>query len=64
MANKKFNAKYTRGSSNASRRKQLMAQIAAIYDKYRGTKSKRKKKGFPPAVQARLNKLMAERDKI
>ena len=61
---KKFNAKYTRGSSNVTKRKKLMAQIAAIYDKYRGTKAKRKKKGFPPAVAARLKKLMAQRDKL
>ena len=61
---KKFNAKYTRGSSNVAKRKKLMSQISAIYDKYRGTKAKRKKKGFPPAVAARLKKLMARRDKI
>ena len=60
----KFNPKYTRGSSDVARRKKLMEQIAAIYKKYRGTKAKRKKKGFPPAVAARLKKLMAERDKI
>lgn len=60
----KFNSKYTSGSSNVGRRKQLMKQIADIYKKHRGTKSKRKKKGFPPAVAARLKKLMAERDKI
>ena len=61
---KKFNKKYTAGSSNVARRKQLMSQIAAIYKKYRGDKGKRKRKGFPPAVAARLKKLMAERDKI
>jgi|TARA_R100000353_G_scaffold57158_1_gene45301 hypothetical protein len=61
---KKFNPKYTRGSSNVAKRKKLMAQIAAIYKKYRGTKAKRKKKGFPPAVEARLKRLMAQRDKI
>jgi hypothetical protein len=61
---KKFNSKYTAGSSNVARRKKLMEQISNIYKKYRGTKSKRKKKGFPPAVAARLKKLMAERDKI
>jgi|TARA_R100000315_G_scaffold55704_1_gene29850 hypothetical protein len=60
----KFNPKYTRGSSDVARRKKLMAQIAAIYKKHRGTKAKRKKKGFPPAVAARLKKLMAQRDKI
>jgi hypothetical protein len=60
----KFNPKYTRGSADVGKRKKLMSQIAAIYKKYRGTKAKRKKKGFPPAVAARLKKLMAERDKI
>ena len=61
---RKFNPKYTRGSANVGKRKRLMAQISAIYKKHRGTKSKRKKKGFPPAVAARLKKLMAQRDKI
>tara|TARA_Y100001937_G_scaffold111257_1_gene157691 strand:+ start:1586 stop:1795 length:210 start_codon:yes stop_codon:yes gene_type:complete len=60
----KFNKKYTSGSSNVGKRKKLMAQIAAIYEKYRGSKKKRKKKGFPPAVAARLKRLMAQRDKI
>tara|TARA_B100000963_G_scaffold44223_2_gene33009 strand:- start:38058 stop:38324 length:267 start_codon:yes stop_codon:yes gene_type:complete len=60
----KFNPKYTRGSSNVGKRKRLMQQISDIYKKYRGTKAKRKKKGFPPAVEARLKKLMAQRDKI
>jgi hypothetical protein len=60
----KFNKKYTSGSGNVSERKKLMAEIAAIYKKYRGSKEKRKKKGFPPAVAARLKKLMAKRDKI
>lgn len=60
----KFNPKYTRGSSNVAKRKRLMSEIAAIYKKHRGTKSKRKKKGFPPAVAARLKRLMAQRDKI
>ena len=63
-AKMKFNPKYTRGSSNVWKRKKLMAEIAAIYKKYRGTKAKRKKKGFPPAVAARLKKLMAQRDKL
>ena len=61
---KKFNAKYTSGSSNVGKRKKLMTQIANIYKKYRGTKSKRKRKGFPPAVAKRLKRLMAQRDKI
>ena len=60
----KFNPKYTRGSKDVGKRKKLMAEISAIYKKYRGTKAKRKKKGFPPAVEARLKKLMAQRDKI
>jgi len=60
----KFNPKYTSGSANVGKRKKLMAEIAAIYKKHRGTKSKRKKKGFPPAVAARLKKLMKQRDKI
>ena len=60
----KFNPKYTRGSADVAKRKRLMQQIADIYKKHRGTKAKRKKKGFPPAVQARLKKLMAQRDKI
>ena len=64
MASKNFNKKYTAGSSNVARRKKLMAQIAEIYKKYRGTKAKRKKKGFPPAVEARLKRLMAKRDKL
>ena len=60
----KFNKKYTSGSSNVGKRKKLMTQIANIYKKYRGTKSKRKRKGFPPAVAKRLKRLMAQRDKI
>jgi hypothetical protein len=42
----KFNPKYTRGSSDVAKRKKLMAEISAIYKKYRGTKAKRKKKDF------------------
>tara|TARA_B100001778_G_C18515549_1_gene596275 strand:+ start:453 stop:848 length:396 start_codon:yes stop_codon:yes gene_type:complete len=60
----KFNPKYTRGSSDVAKRKKLMQQISNIYKKYRGTKTKRKKKGFPPAVEARLKRLMKQRDKI
>ena len=60
----KFNPKYTRGSADVDKRKKLMAQISEIYKKHRGTKAKRKKKGFPPAVAARLKRLMAQRDKI
>ncbi len=43
---KKFNPKYTRGSSNVAKRKKLMAQIAAIYKKYRAPKPKEKRKDF------------------
>jgi hypothetical protein len=64
MATKKFNPKYTKGSSNTAERKKLMAEISAIYDKYRGTKAKRKKKGFPPSVAKRLKELMKRRDKL
>mgnify|MGYP001204313864 FL=1 len=60
----KFNPKYTRGSADVAKRKRLMQQIADIYKKHRGTKDKRKKKGFPPAVEARLKRLMNQRDKI
>lgn len=60
----KFNKKYTSGSSNVEKRKKLMKQISDIYKKHRGTKAKRKKKGFPPAVAARLKDLMKQRDKI
>jgi hypothetical protein len=64
MAKQKFNVKYTSGSSNVGKRKKLMQEISDIYKKHRGTKTKRKKKGFPPAVAARLKSLMAQRDKI
>jgi len=58
---KKYPSKYVEGSSNPTRRKQLMDQIAAIYDKYRGGKDK---KPFPPAVQSKLEKLMKQRDSM
>jgi len=64
MAKMKFNPKYTKGSSDVEKRKKLMTQISDIYKKHRGTKDKRKKKGFPPAVAARLKKLMKQRDAI
>lgn len=60
----KFNKKYTADSKSVGRRKELMTEISNIYKKHRGTKAKRKKKGFPPAVAARLKSLMAQRDKI
>jgi len=60
----KFNPKYTRGSSNVGKRKKLMSEISNIYKQHRGTKAKRQKKGFPPAVAARLKQLMKQRDKI
>ena len=61
MGKMKFNQKYLKGSSNKAKRKQLMEQIAKIYEKYRGGK---KKKPFPPAVKKRLKELMKQRDKI
>ena len=64
MTKMKFNPKYTKGSSDVEKRKKLMAEISDIYKKHRGTKDKRKKKGFPPAVAARLKKLMKQRDAI
>ncbi len=64
MVKMKFNPKYTKGSSDTSKRKKLMAEISDIYKKHRGTKAKRQKKGFPPAVVARLKKLMKQRDAI
>ena len=60
----KFNPKYTRGSANVGKRKRLMAKMADIKKKHRGKKEKKKKKGSPPAVAARLKRLMAQRDKI
>ena len=60
---KKFNPKYTRGSSNVAKRKKLMAEISAIYKKYRGTKAKRKRKDSPSS-SCKAKKLMAQRDKI
>ncbi len=42
---KKFNPKYTRGSKNVGERKKLMSEISAIYDKHRGDKKKRKRRG-------------------
>lgn len=59
---KKYPSKYVKGSPNPTRRKQLMDQIAAIYDRYRGDASNRRP--FPPAVQARLDKLMKQRDSM
>ena len=58
---KKYPSKYVKGSPNPTRRKQLMDQIAAIYDKYRGGKDK---KPFPTAVQAKLKELMKQRDSM
>ena len=61
---KKFNPKYTTGSANVDERKKLMTEISNIYKKHRGTAAKRKKKGFPPSVEARLKSVMKRRDKI
>ncbi len=53
---RKFNKKYTKGSPNVKRRKQLMSQIADIYDN--------EKQPYSAAVKKRLDRLMKERDKI
>ena len=47
MAKKKFNPKYTSGSSNVGKRKALMSEISNIYKKHRGTKAKEKEKRIP-----------------
>ena len=53
---RKFNKKYTKGSSNAKRRKELMGEIATIYET--------EKQPYSAAVKKRLDRLMKERDKI
>lgn len=58
---KKYPSKYVKGSPNPTRRRQLMDQIAAIYDKYRGGENKQE---FPPAVQSKLKELMKQRDSM
>ena len=53
---RKFNKKYTKGSKNAKRRKQLMARTAEIYET--------EKQPYSPAVKKELKQIMDERDKI
>ena len=60
----KFNPKYTRGSSDVAKKKKAYGTDLCYLQKAQRDKRKRKKKGFPPAVAARLKRLMAQRDKI
>ena len=53
---KKYNPKYTKGSPNVKRRKQLMDKIADIYNT--------EKQPYSAAVKKKLDRLMKERDKI
>ena len=53
---KKYNPKYTKGSSNVKRRKQLMDKIAHFYET--------KKQPYSEAEKKQLNKMMDERDQI
>ncbi len=53
---KKYNPKYTKGSKNVKRRKQLMDQIAHIYET--------EKQPYSAAVKKKLDRLMKERDKL
>jgi len=53
---KKYNPKYTKGSKNVKRRKQLMDQIAHIYET--------EKQPYSAAVKKKLDRLMDERDKL
>tara|TARA_R100000030_G_C3213258_1_gene113935 strand:+ start:316 stop:525 length:210 start_codon:yes stop_codon:yes gene_type:complete len=53
---KKYNPKYTKGSSNVKRRKQLMDKIAHFYET--------KKQPYSAADKKKLDKMMKERDKI
>ena len=53
---KKYNPKYTKGSPNVKRRKQLMDKIAHIYDT--------EKQPYSAAVKKKLDRLMKERDKL
>ena len=53
---RKFNKKYTKGSPNVKRRKELMSEIATIYET--------EKQPYSAAVKKRLDRLMKERDKI
>mgnify|MGYP003115945711 FL=1 len=53
---KKYNPKYTKGSSNVKRRKQLMDKIAHFYET--------KKQPYSAADKKKLDKMMKERDQI
>ena len=53
---KKYNPKYTKGSPNVKRRKQLMDKIADIYNT--------EKQPYSASVKKKLDRLMKERDKI
>jgi len=53
---KKYNPKYTKGSSDVGRRKQLMDKIAHIYET--------EKQPYSAAVKKKLDRLMKERDKL
>ena len=53
---KKYNPKYTKGSKNVKRRKQLMDQIAHIYET--------EKQPYSAEVKKKLDRLMDERDKL
>lgn len=53
---KKYNPKYTKGSSDVGRRKQLMDKIAHFYET--------KKQPYSAADKKKLDKMMKERDSI
>ena len=53
---KKYPSKYTKGSPNVKRRKQLMDKIAHFY--------KTKKQPYSKSEKKQLDKMMKERDKI
>ena len=53
---KKYNPKYTKGSSDVGRRKQLRDKIAHIYDT--------EKQPYSAATKKKLDRLMKERDKL
>lgn len=53
---RKFNEKYTKGSKNVKRRKQLMARTAEIYET--------EEQPYSAAIKKELKEIMDERDKI
>lgn len=53
---KKYNPKYTKGSSDVGRRKKLMDKIAHFYET--------KKQPYSAADKNKLDKMMKERDSI